>query len=238
MDRNWSNRSTIYKFCLIMLMVGICPFLMGFSAPDWLFLRVYGKNGTVQERSFGLWEWCEENTCHRNPSVGNEIVEDWFIVVVILQTISLLVYLVSLTMAALQNFARIRWIRTLRVLKLREFLHRDSETPEDLGFLSGFISFAGILLFTIMTADVVSQHAYYSWGFAMAFTGASIPVITGLLMCKAHTLAHIPPSPQAEPTVVHMLNSSPLQDRGLEAAAERRRSDRQRIRYMNRHFQS
>ena len=75
MDRNWSSRNTIYKFCLIMLMVGICPFLMGFSAPDWLFLRLYAKNGTVHERSFGLWEWCEGNSCYRNPSVGNEVVE-------------------------------------------------------------------------------------------------------------------------------------------------------------------
>ncbi|GFS17164.1 hypothetical protein ElyMa_006815500 [Elysia marginata] len=238
MDRNWSHRSTIYKFCLVLLIIGIGPFLLGFSAPDWLFLRLYAKNGTVQERSFGLWEWCEGNTCHRNPSVGNEVVEDWFIVVVILQTVSLLVYIVSLSMAALQNFARIRWIRTLRVLKLRELLHRDSETPEDLGFVSGFLSFAGILLFTTMTADIVSQHAYYSWGFAMAFAGASIPVITGLLMCKAHTVAHIPPPPQAEPTVVHMLNPMDNQDRRPEAAMDRRRLDRQRNRRTDRHLQS
>ena len=89
-----------------------------------------------------------------------------------------------------------------------------------------------------MTADVVSQYAYYSWGFAMAFTGASIPVITGLLMCKAHALVHPPPAPRAEPAVVHMLNPPTPQDRGLEAAAERRRSDRQRNRHMHRQLES
>ncbi|GFO02080.1 hypothetical protein PoB_002858500 [Plakobranchus ocellatus] len=213
-------------------MLGIFPFLLGFSAPDWLFLRIYGKNGTVHERSLGLWEWCESNSCHRNPSVGNEVVEDWFIIVVILQTLALLVYLVSLTMAILQNFAKIRWIRTLRVLKLRELLHRDSETPEDLGFIAGFLSFVGILLFTFMTADVVSHHAYYSWGFAMAFTGASIPVITGVLMCKAHVPVHMPAPQQAEPRVIHMLNPPEA------AAGGSRRSDRQRGRHIDRPLMS
>ncbi|CAL1529001.1 unnamed protein product [Lymnaea stagnalis] len=219
MDRNWSQRGVPYKACLVSLIVGICPFLIGFVAPDWLWFTRRGENATEVDGSFGLWEMCVDYKCSSNDILGNQVVDDWFLAVVIFQTIALPFYMVALVMAILQNFTPRRWLRTIRVVRLRQLLHKDSETPEDLAFIAGFLSFLAIIVFMIMTADIVSKGAYYSWGFAMSFTGASIPVISGVLMCKAHSPSFGPAPQPAEPRVVHTL--SPTASRRPERRVER-----------------
>ncbi|XP_059167123.1 uncharacterized protein LOC131949314 [Physella acuta] len=207
MDRNWSQRRVPYKACLISLIIGVCPFLIGFVAPDWLWFS-RRENQTDVDGSFGLWEICKDYKCSSNDVLGNDIVEDWFLAVVVFQTLALPFYIISLAMAILQNFTPRRWIRTLHIPTLRHLLHKDSETPEDLAFIAGFLSFLAIIIFMVMTADLVAKGAYYSWGFAMSFTGASIPVIAGVLMCKAHTPTIIPPIHPPEPRVIHTLSHS------------------------------
>lgn len=90
----------------------------------------------------------------------------------------------------------------------------------------GFLSFLGIIVFMIMTSEEVSKDAYYSWGFAMAFTGATIPVLTGVLMCKTHTPALRQPAEPSEPRVVHTLSSTDSSRRTARGASHSR--DRRR----------
>ncbi|BFZ17611.1 hypothetical protein BsWGS_20650 [Bradybaena similaris] len=205
MDSIWSHRGVPYKICIVSLCVGICPFLLGFSAPDWLWFSI-GDNGTEVDGRFGLWELCLNYICTSNPITGNQLVNDWFLTVVICQSLALPFYIVALVLAGLQNFAPRRWLRRLHIQLLRQLLHRDSETPEDLAFISGFLSFLGIIIFMIMTSEEVSRGAYYSWGFAMAFTGATIPVLMGVLMCKTHAPTLPQHSQPSEPRVVHTLS--------------------------------
>jgi hypothetical protein len=208
MDRIWAHRGIPYKVCIVSLLVGIGPFLLGFAAPDWLWFSHDGDNGTEITARFGLWELCLNYICTSNPLIGNQIVDDWFLTVVICQSLALPFYILSLVLVGLQNFAPRTWLRRLHIQLLRNLLHRDSETPEDLAFISGFLSFLGIIVFMIMTSEEVSRGAFYSWGFAMAFTGATIPVLTGVLMCKTHSPTVRPRSPPAEPRVVHTLSPS------------------------------
>ncbi|XP_005097284.1 uncharacterized protein LOC101857638 isoform X2 [Aplysia californica] len=205
MDRTWSHRGVSYRVCLVSLLVGIWPFLLGFGAPDWLWFKKSGMNGTEMDGTFGLWELCVDNQCSSNPVIGNEVVDDWFIVVVILQTLALPFYILALVLALLQNFTPRSWLQSMRLRRLRLLLHRDSETPEDLAFVAGFLGFVGIIVFMIMTSEEVSHGAYYSWGFAMSFTAASILVITGVIMCKTHSPALPSPTQPSEPRVVHTM---------------------------------
>ena len=76
MDRVWTYRGVPYRICLVSLIVGIWPFLLGFGAPDWLWFRRPDENGTEVEGSFGLWQLCldAKNECYMNAVVGNEVV--------------------------------------------------------------------------------------------------------------------------------------------------------------------
>ncbi|KAK0053104.1 hypothetical protein Bpfe_017481 [Biomphalaria pfeifferi] len=226
MDRVWTQRGVPYRACLISLIFGICPFLIGFVAPDWLWFTDTGENATNIEGSFGLWEICVEDKCSSNDVLGNSQVEDWFLAVVFFQTLALPFYIVALVMAILQNFSPRRWLRTLRIERFRRLLHKDSETPEDLAFVAGFLSFLAIIVFMIMTAETVSKGAYYSWGFAMSFTGASIPVISGVLMCKAHSPSFNPPQQPPEPRVVHTLSPSNSRRTARRAPERNQRTER------------
>lgn len=80
MDRVWTNRSIPYKICLVSLLAGICPFLLGFAAPDWLWFTQDGDNGTKIDARFGLWELCLNYICTSNPLTGNQVVEGRFLV--------------------------------------------------------------------------------------------------------------------------------------------------------------
>ena len=89
MDRVWYHRGVPYKICLISLIIGIWPFLLGFGAPDWLWFSFMDENGTSVDGSFGLWQLCiKNNQCYNNAVTGNEVVNGKSFLLNVIQTFS------------------------------------------------------------------------------------------------------------------------------------------------------
>lgn len=58
----------------------------------------------------------------------------------------------------------------------------------------------------IMTSDIVSENASYSWGFGFSFAGAAVPVLVGVLMSKTHAPFGGQPAPLPQPRMVRNLS--------------------------------